>query len=197
MSADDSFQAMLRRVRSGDEDAAAEVVRRYEPALRRLIRMRLTDPHLTRLLDSMDICQSVLANFFVRMAAGQFELNTPDQLLKLLSVMARNRLFDHAAKQKAGRRDARRQSDDPDALERVPTTDPSPSQAAAARDLLERLRASMSEEERYLADQRGLGRGWADIAREMGGSPEALRKRLARAVDRAARALGLDEVRNG
>ena len=64
MSADDCFQAMLLRVRAGDEDAAAEVVRRYEPALRRLIRMRLTDPHLTRLLDSMDVCQSVLANSF-------------------------------------------------------------------------------------------------------------------------------------
>ena len=71
---------------------------------------------------------------------------------------------------------------------------PSPSQVVAARDLLERVRASMSEEDRFLADQRALGRGWAEIAHEAGGSPEALRKRLARAVDRAARELGLDEV---
>ena len=87
MADDDTFHALIRRVRAGDEDAAAQVVRRYEPAIRRLVRMKLTDPRLTRYLDSVDVCQSVMANFFVRMAAGQFELNTPDQLLKLLSAI--------------------------------------------------------------------------------------------------------------
>ena len=194
MSEDQSFHELLRRVRTGDEDAAAQVVRKYEPALRRLIRMRLTDPRLTRLLDSVDVCQSVLANFFVRMAAGQFDLNTPDQLLKLLSVMARNRLLDHVARETAERRDQRRRMDGDEALEGVAAPQPSPSQVVAARDLLDRVRASMSDDERFLADQRALGREWADIAEETGGSPEALRKRLARAVDRAARELGLDEV---
>jgi hypothetical protein len=56
------------------------------------------------------------------------------------------------------------------------------------------MRAMLSDDERFLADQRALGRDWGDIAREVGGSAEALRKRLARAVDRAARGLGLDEV---
>ncbi len=186
MPLDDSFQVLLGRVRTGDEDAAAQVVRRYEPALRRLIRMRLTDPHLTRLLDSVDVCQSVLANFFVRMAAGQFDLDTPEQLLKLLSVMARNRLLDHVARETAGRRDQRR-TEGEDALAGVAAPQPSPSQVVAARDLLERVRASMSDEERFLADQRALGREWAEIALDTGDSAEALRKRLARAVDRAAR----------
>jgi hypothetical protein len=62
------------------------------------------------------------------------------------------------------------------------------------QNLLERMGAQLSDEERFLADQRGLGREWADISREVGGSPDALRKRLARAVDRAARGLGLEEV---
>ena len=194
MAGEDSFRTLLRRVRAGDEDAAAEIVRRYEPALRRLVRMRLTDPRLTRLLDSMDVCQSVMANFFVRMAAGQFELETPEQLVKLLSVMARNRLLDHVAKQTADRRDQRRRTEGEDALDDVVAVQPTPSQVVAAKDLLECVRASMTDEERYLADQRALGRDWADIASEIGGSPEALRKRLARAADRAARALGLDEV---
>ena len=164
--------------------------RKYEPALRRLIRMRLTDPRLTRLLDSMDVCQSVMANFFVRMAAGQFELNTPDQLLKLLSTMARNRLLDHVAQQTAERRDQRRRTEGDEALEGIASPQPSPSQVVAARDLLDWVRASMSEDERFLADQRALGREWAEIAAETGGTAEALRKRLARAVDRAARQTG-------
>src|SRR5260221_3136505 len=59
---------------------------------RRAIRFRLADTNLARLLDSMDICQSVLASFFLRAAAGQFDIEQPQQLVKLLVAMARNKL---------------------------------------------------------------------------------------------------------
>jgi RNA polymerase sigma-70 factor (ECF subfamily) len=93
-------------VRAGDADAA--VVRRYEPEIRRAVRLRLTDPSLRRVLDSMDVCQSVLASFFVRAAAGQFDLEEPSQLLRLLVVMARNKLRDQVSYHRAARRDQRR-----------------------------------------------------------------------------------------
>jgi hypothetical protein len=41
---------------------------------------------------------------------------------------------------------------------------------------------------------REQGHEWAAIATTLGGNPEALRKKLARAVERVARQLGLDEV---
>ena len=197
MEADNSFVVLMGRVRAGDEAAAAELVRLYEPAIRRAIRMRLTDPRLNRLVDSMDICQSVLANFFVRAAAGQFDLESPQQLLKLLATMARNKLLDHARKQQADRRDNRRvDSGSAEALEALPASQSTPSQIIAGRDLLEQVRARLSEEERYLADQRGLGREWAEIARELGAKPDALRMKLARGLDRIAPQLGLEEVPN-
>jgi len=65
-----SFAEFIRRVRAGDERAAAELVERYEPAIRRAVRVRLRDPRLRRLIESVDICQSVLATFFVRAALG-------------------------------------------------------------------------------------------------------------------------------
>ena len=40
---------------------------------------------------------------------------------------------------------------------------------------------------------RALGREWAEIAREVGGSAEARRKQLTRAISRVSRELGLDE----
>ena len=55
-----TFEELIRRVRAGDQDAAAVLVRRYEPAIRRAVRFRLADARLGNLLDSMDICQSVL-----------------------------------------------------------------------------------------------------------------------------------------
>jgi hypothetical protein len=51
----------------------------------------------------------------------------------------------------------------------------------------------LSQEKRWLAEQRALGRAWADIAAERSETPEALRKRLGRAVDRVVHELGLEE----
>jgi RNA polymerase sigma-70 factor (ECF subfamily) len=195
MPEEPSFPALLRRVRAGDAQAAAELVAAYEPEIRRLVRLQLTDPRLGRLLDSADVCQSVLANFFVRAAAGQFDLERPEQLLKLLAQMARNRLRDHARAQHAGRRDNRRlERRGAEALDAVAGVEATPSRIVAGKELLAKVQGLLSAPERYLADQRALGRGWADLAAELGDNPEALRKRLARALDRVARQLGLEEV---
>jgi RNA polymerase sigma factor (sigma-70 family) len=195
MSGDSAFQALLRRVRAGDEAAAAELVRQYEPAIRRAVRMRLTDPTLGRVLDSMDVCQSVLANFFVRAAAGQFDLDEPGQLVRLLVTMARNKLLDQVRKQRAGRRDQRRlEPTAPEALDAVPAAGQTPSAIVAGKELLHQVRDRLSDQERHLMDRRALGHDWAALAAEVGGTPDALRKQLARALDRVARELGLDEV---
>src|SRR5262245_46719373 len=105
-----TFADFIRRIRAGDEEAAVELVRQYEPLIRREVRMHLEDQRLGRLLDSMDICQSVLASFFVRTAAGQYDLDQPDQLLKLLVTMARNKLVSESRRQQRQRRDIRRQT---------------------------------------------------------------------------------------
>lgn len=193
MSSQTTFHDLIRQVRSGDERAAAELVRQYEPQIRRLVRMRLTDPRLGRVLDSVDVCQSVLANFFVRAAAGQFDIDSPEQLLKLLATMAKNKLLNLVEKHQADRRDVRRVEGGEDALAAVPDTRDSPSQIVANRELLEKVRGLLSDEERYLADQRALGRDWADLAAELGAGADALRKKLSRALDRVAAQLGLEE----
>jgi len=72
-----AFEELIRRIRAGDQDAAAVLVKHYEPAIRRAVRFRLADSRLGTLLESMDICQSVMASFFIRAASGQYELQTP------------------------------------------------------------------------------------------------------------------------
>ena len=108
MVPEDDFQRLIQLVRQGDEKAAEEIVRAYEPHIRRVVRIRMEDPALRKVVDSMDICQSVLASFFLRAATGQYEINTPTQLIKLLAVMTRNKLQDWQRKQRAARRDRRR-----------------------------------------------------------------------------------------
>jgi RNA polymerase sigma-70 factor (ECF subfamily) len=187
-----SFVELVRRVRAGDSAASTELVRRYEPAIRIAIHTRLTDPGLRRLLDTVDICQSVLGNFFVRATVGEFDLDTPEQLIKLLVTMARNRLTDHALRQQAARRDHRRTDPRADAAAGVVDPGASPSDIVAGKELLEAFHSKLSPAERHLADQRALGRPWADIAQEVGGSPDALRVQLGRAIDRVTQELGLD-----
>jgi RNA polymerase sigma-70 factor (ECF subfamily) len=193
MTEENTFRTLVRQVRVGDESAAAQLVRQYEPQLRRLVRMRLTDPGLRRVFDSVDVCQSVLANFFVRAASGQFELETPEQLLRLLATMARNKLLHLVERYHAARRDQRRlEPDGAPALAVLAAAEQTPGQAAAGKELLAQVRRLLTAEEYALADQRAQGRGWADIAADAGGRPEALRKKLSRALDRVARQLGLE-----
>src|SRR5262249_54335757 len=99
---------LILRVRAGDGESAEELVRDYEPVLRVAIRARLTDPTLTRLMDSGDVCQSVLASFFARAAAGQYDLNSPAQLVGLLTRMAHNKLASRARYLTRECRDVRR-----------------------------------------------------------------------------------------
>jgi RNA polymerase sigma-70 factor (ECF subfamily) len=189
-----SFSGLVRRVRAGDPEAAAQLVRQFEPEVRVRVRtwLRLRGGEYRRTFDSMDVCQSVLANFFLRASAGQFELEDPDHLLGLLAVMARNKLNEYVKRQQAQRRDARRTSGiDSDNL--LPPSEVTPSRVVAGRELLDEFRSRLSEEERRIGDLRTAGCEWAQIAAELGGTAEGRRKQWGRAVDRVARQLGLDD----
>lgn len=189
-----SFAELIARVRAGDEQATADLLRRYEPTIRRVARLRLVDPRLRRQLDSMDICQSVLGSFFVRAALGQYEIDSPEALLRLLATMTRNKLARQAQHHRAARRDHRRVDGGALLEAEVVAAGPTPSRQVAARELLEAARQRLSPEELSLLELRAERREWSDIAAERGGTPEALRKKLARAVDRVARELGLDDA---
>jgi RNA polymerase sigma-70 factor (ECF subfamily) len=193
MADDEGFDDFIRRIRAGDDQAAAELVRRYEPLIRREVRLRLEDRALARVFDSMDICQSVLASFFVRTAAGQYDLDQPPQLLKLLVTMARNKLASAARRQHRQRRDSRRVTGGGEELNELAAATPSPGDVAANRELLERLRGRLSADERQVAELRGQGMTWEEIAERLGGTAAGRRMQLARAVDRVTRELGLDE----
>jgi RNA polymerase sigma-70 factor (ECF subfamily) len=189
-----SFADFLGRIRAGDEQAAAELVRRYEPVIRREVRLRLQDPRLYRVFDSMDICQSVLKSFFVRAAAGQYDLQKPTDLLKLLVAMTQHKLAFQVRKERSQRRDSRRVVRATPAELNVADPDPGPSEQLAGQELLHEFRQRLSEDERRLADLRSQGCAWAEIAAQLGGTPHARRMQLRRAIERVALELGLDEV---
>jgi RNA polymerase sigma-70 factor (ECF subfamily) len=192
MSSETPFDELVSRVRGGESAAAEEIVRRYETAIRIAVRTRLSDPALRRQFDSMDICQSVLASFFLRTAAGQYDLHNPAQLVALLTKMAHNKLAMHARSEYQQRRDIRRATQLTDDLAESPLKAPQPFEQAADRDLLEQAFQLMDPQMRQMADSRAEGAGWTDIASKLGGTAEARRKQFRRAMNRIAEALRID-----
>jgi RNA polymerase sigma-70 factor (ECF subfamily) len=193
VSESEIFRDLLARVRGGDQRAATDLVRQLEPELRRAVRVRLGDPRLRRVVDSVDVCQSVLANFFVRLQLGEFDLEQPQQLLRLLLVMARNKLHDRARRQQAQKRDQRRiEGQAVGDLDALAGRAPDPGRIVACRDLLQEVRKLLTDEERVLADHRAEGLDWPEIATRVGGQPDTLRKRLHRGLDRVTAHLGLE-----
>ena len=192
MTLDPSFDELIQRVVGGDEEAAARLVQDFEPVIRRVLRARLRGSRARCEFDSMDICQSVLAIFFVRVAAGQYDLREPDDLIKLLLTMTRNKVAEKMRRQHRLRRDSRRTVDGVEELG-LAGRDPSPSSMVAGKELLEEARRRLNKEERLLVELRGLGHSWEEVAASLGGTSGARRNQLARALDRVAQELRLDE----
>jgi DNA-directed RNA polymerase specialized sigma24 family protein len=188
-----SFRDLLKRARAGDPKATRKLALRYEPDIRRAAKGPLNDLHLRNLLDSMDICQEVLTEFFVRAANGQFELTEPDELLKLFVTMTRNQVLDESRHYKAARRDHRRQVADlsEHCLGGFADDCPTPSRIVSARELLEEVSRRLSDEERGLLEQRANGQEWTILAEQRGTSAATLRKKLSRALTRVASEIGL------
>ena len=195
MSAD-SFETFIKRIREGDEDAARELVSGFEGVIRREVRLRLEDRRLLRVFDSVDISQSVLTSFFARASSGQFEIETPEQLVSLLIGMTRNKLAFQVRRQRARRRDGRLVEATRVEELMVASTTPGPSQVASDHDLIDAVRHRLGEEELLLVDLRAEGYEWSEIARRLGGSAQARRMQLARAVHRVAKVLKLDDERH-
>src|SRR3954464_14809460 len=151
MSFSPTYNDLIRGIRAWEPAAAAELFRVYEPAIRRAVRVRLADARLGNLLDSMDICQSVLKSFFVRAAAGQYDLDTPEQLLKLLSSMARNKLITQARREHALCRDRRRVVREGPDEDRLIAPGGGPGEVDA-RDLLQEVERRLSPDERRILE---------------------------------------------
>jgi len=189
--ANNPFVDYVTRLRAGDQIALEELVERYAPVIRLEARMRLRSNHLRAVLDSMDICQSVLKSFFLRAAAGQFDIDRPEDLRRLLVKMACNKSLEAARKEYADKRDARRSVSLGDEAHQI-AGDDDPVGEVEWQELLMRGRQMLTADERRIAEGRSAGQSWEELAASLGGTADGLRMQLARAQDRVAAALGLE-----
>jgi DNA-directed RNA polymerase specialized sigma24 family protein len=193
MNDSQDFATLLALSQTGDEVAASRLVREYEPELRRYVRFRLTHPGLRRFVDSLDICQSVLASFFVHLQEGRLDLVEPRQLARLLAVMADNKVRDKVRQHRSVRRG--RGAPVAGGVETIdlPSPAPEPAEVVAGQEIAAAIRGKLPADERPLVEMWLAGGGWQELAAAANTTPEAVRKRVNRSIDAAARELGLIE----
>jgi len=186
------LQQLLERACGGDRDAAGQLITEFEPEVRRFVRFRLASAGLRRIVDSVDIAQSVFARFFVFLHGGATEFEDVEELRLYLIAAAKNAVIDRVRRERAGCRDVRRvDAGAVELLDQLPGGSNTPSACLVRREDLDAIRGRLSPEEIHLVDQWLDGRAWEDVARDQGRKPDAVRRQMSRALDRVAQELRL------
>ena len=179
------FADFLTRLRRGDDEAACELVRRFEPMIHHAVRQGIKDHRLCLACDPLDICQTVLSSFFARVTTGGYQLERPEHLVGLLLTITRNVLASEARRQRSRRRDVRRiDGAGQELLDRLIDRQPSPCDLVLQEELLDNVHACLTDEECLIAELHDQGLHWGEVAERMGGSGGARRMQLMRALQR-------------
>jgi RNA polymerase sigma factor (sigma-70 family) len=182
LPADDEFVKLLARVRLGDDSAADELIRRYERAVLRCVRSRLSRT-LRGAMDSMDVMQSVHRSLLIGLKNERFQMTSPQQLIGLAVVMVQRKVARHWRKEKklpTRGTVATSCGDDVICIESVPSTDSTPSEVAAATDLLDRFLSQLNDLDRQLVQLKLEGYNSVDAGGIMHLEPAFIRMRWSR-----------------
>jgi len=173
-SADD----LLEQLGRGEVEALGELFEAYAPYLRAVVRRQLSD-RLRPKFDSVDVVQSVWVQLIRRLGRDGWRVNDEGHLRALLVTIARRRLITRARQcDRAGDRPA---EDDWTAV--ADARQASPSEAAQANDLWERMLGLLPPEHHPILALRREGVALAEIAARTGlheGSVRRILRRLAR-----------------
>ena len=181
MDSENSLSELLAQVRAGNQDAATKLVSRYEPLVRNSIRVRLRDERLRRLFDSMDLCQSVMGDFFSDL--NKFEISSPQDLINLLITIVNSKVADKYRYATTKKRDMNRLD------EGGPSSDlykpgATPSAILERQETLDLILRELREDELRIYRLREQNLSWSEIAQATGRTEAAAQEVFRRALVR-------------
>jgi RNA polymerase sigma-70 factor (ECF subfamily) len=184
MSEELQDQSLFRRWRAGDEDAARQIHERYVDQLLALAKRRISQ-RLARRVDAEDILQSVFRTFFNRARQGQFHVEDPDDLCKLLVRITLHKTLRQVAFHSAAKRDMKHEEGsghetERDRLLEVMDREPSPEEASTFLDELESILEQQRPQDREIIDLRMQGFSNVEIAEKLGISDRKIRRLMER-----------------
>lgn len=171
---------LVRRASGGDDFALGELLERYRPRLRRIVRIRL-GARLRGRLESMDIVQEAY-QVAVR-KISEFEMTSPSSILQWLSRIAEHKISDADAYFAALRRDVGRE----EAADGAPdesgigarlaadkTSPPEAAERAETREIMDDCVEQLSDAQREVVILRDYcGGDWEFVAAELDSNPHA------------------------
>jgi RNA polymerase sigma factor (sigma-70 family) len=171
------LRRFLARIREGDEDAARELLLRYEAKVRLVVRRQL--PQLLRSrFDSQDFVQSIWGSFIRRIKTSATELEGTENLVGFLARAARNKVIDEYRRASSRKQDMRREEPMYEGSEPREVADQadSPIQAAEASETFRRLRDLLPEDRRTVLDLKAGGLSTSEIAKRLGLGERTVRR---------------------
>jgi RNA polymerase sigma-70 factor (ECF subfamily) len=173
-------RGLLARIQAGDEEAARELLCRYESKVRMVVRRQL--PRLLRSrFDSIDFLQSVWGSFFHRIRTGSNDLDEERNLIAFLAWAARNKVIDEYRRASTQRQDIHRESplrNAPEDGSAFVAPDETPSQIASARETFGRLRELLPEDRRVILELKAEGFSCREIGARLGVSERTVQRVL-------------------
>jgi RNA polymerase sigma factor (sigma-70 family) len=181
---DDQSGDLLARWRQGDQQAAAEMFRRYADRLIALARSRLS-PELAQRFDPEDVVQSVYRSFFAGAREGCYELQRGGDLWRLLVAITLNKIHTQVRHHSTGKRavQCERSLGSEESLfgleVQLLAHDPSPPEAAALTDEVDQIMRRLDPVKRRIFELRLQSYDLEEIAAQVGCSERTVRYVLA------------------
>ncbi len=175
-----TFARLIDQARKGDEAAAAQLIREYQPSILRTIRRHMA-AEIRRKFDSQDFVQAVWASFF-RHRETVLNAKEPAQLASFLAAVAKNKLYDELRKRNTQKYDVNREQplQDSNPSQGRKTT---PSHYVMARESLEQMADGLTDRDRQILEMRIQGRTHSEIA----GNLDVSIRTVARVLERLER----------
>jgi RNA polymerase sigma-70 factor (ECF subfamily) len=168
MSGDPSFDDLTARLREGDQEAARQVFRRFAGRLIALAHERL-DRLVRTKVDPEDVMQSAFKSFFLRYAAGQFDLGDWDDLWSLLVVITLRKCGREVKRFHGPHHDVRREEAAGEAAGwDVLAREPTPDEAAMLAETVEQFLRELGSRERPVFELRLQGCTVLEIGEQVG-----------------------------
>lgn len=186
-SASAEFQTLLKRARSGSQDAARELYESYGKHVLRCVRHRLWRRMRTR-FDSQDFEQQVWASVFLADELPSF--HSPDEFIGFLLTLAERKVYHESRRHSLQKQDVHRELPiDEQATEvglHPAAADPTPSAIAVYDEEYDRLIGQQEPEVREVAQLRLAGNTFREIADSLE-MDERTARRFMNRVKRVAR----------
>jgi RNA polymerase sigma-70 factor (ECF subfamily) len=181
MSAEDSFTAIMRRLKRRDQDAESLVYLRFRDRLIALAQSRL-DKRIKQREDPEDVVQSAYRSFFRRCATAGYEFTDWDDLWNILTVItvckSMNRVEYHLAKRRsvAGEVSGESTDDLPGLLVQCADRDPTPLEAAILAETVEGLVRALKPQYRPVLELNLQGYSTEEIAQRTNRAETTIRR---------------------